>query len=270
MGIFDKSFKPNVKELRKGGDVEGLVEALGHNDWHVRRDAAKTLGEMRDGRAVEPLIKALKDEETEVAFHAAQALGFSFFGAAWDPDEKPWAFDEIKTKKVVESLVEACAKDEKVRAAAVFAIGSIPVPMKLEEGEKVVRKVKGVRISGTYNGSLLLTNQRLILHGCSIEQSFSLELPLAEIVNCEVKNPLSGKKKLLVTARRAVYKNPSELVIEEVATRGYSQPPAFAIEPTPQELTGIEDPEALKSEIIEQSRSSGLKREKGGDEDRNI
>ncbi|HIH96356.1 MAG TPA: hypothetical protein HA348_02500 [Thermoplasmata archaeon] len=245
--------KPNIKELRKKLDVEGLIEALRYSDWRVRRDAAKALGNIQDGRAVEPLIKALKDEKAEVRRNVATALGMSFFGAALDPDERPWAFDEIRTKEIVELLIGVYIKDEdeNVRVAAALAFAAIPVPHTLEEGEMVVRKVKGVEgIIG--RGSLLLTNQRLIYHGYTLTESFSLDMPLTEIVNCEVKKPLFGKEKLSVTARRAVFKNLSKLVIEEVAIRGFSQPPASIVEPNPQEFKDIEQPETLKSEIMEQ------------------
>lgn len=247
MGIFGK---PNIKKLKKRGDVDGLIKALVHEDRKVRRDAASAIGKIADKKtvpllkkAVEPLIKALKDENAEVRYNAAHALGLIFSGAAWDPDEGAWAFDEIRTKEVVESLVEAFFKDEdeNVRGAAALSVSNIPIPVTLEKGERMVRRFKEVGGVTAWSGFLLLTNQRLLYHGRNMKL-FSIELPLAEIINCEVKSSLFGKKKLLVTARRAIFKSWSELVIQEVATRGLSQPPASVIEPKPLEFTALKSP----------------------------
>ena len=69
------SFKPDIKKMEKEKDVEGLIEALRHEDnYYVRIDAAKALGEIGDKRAVEPLIQALKDEKPEVRLAAVSAL----------------------------------------------------------------------------------------------------------------------------------------------------------------------------------------------------
>lgn len=263
-----KLSKPNIKELKKNLDVEGLIGALGYGDWRVRRDAASALSKIAEEKAitptallenmVEPLMKALKDENVEVRRAAALGLMWTFFGAAWDIDEREWAFDEARTKEVVELLIEAFVKDEdeSVRNTAVLAIGSIPVPIRLEEGERVVRRVKdvdGVMASGFF----LLTNKRLIYHGCRTSESFSIEIPLTEIISCEVKKPLIGKRKLLVTGRQAVFKSLSNLVIKEVAMHGYSQPPASVMKPKPLEFT-FKEMEGFKSEIMQQ-RSNAYK-----------
>ena len=254
--------KPNIEELRKMTDIEGLLRALEHNDWHVRRDATSALDKIaREEKAVapllekviEPLIKSLKDENAEVRLNVVSALGWSFFGAAYDPGAKAWAFDEIRTKEVVDSLVEVLVKEknESVRKAAALALCNIPIPIRLEKGETTVRRVE--RIGGPDSlGFFLLTNERLIYHGYKALESFSLEIPLTEIINCEVKKPLFGGKKLVVTARRAIYKNLSNLVLKEVAAQGFSQPPASTIEPKPLEFGDIKEVETLRMEIMEQ------------------
>ena len=77
--MFEKSPKPNIKELRKRHDIEGLIEALRHTDWHVRRDAAEALGELKDVRAIAHLIEALRDDNAKVRRNVAFALGLSLF-----------------------------------------------------------------------------------------------------------------------------------------------------------------------------------------------
>ena len=254
--MFEKSPKPNIKELRKRHDVEGLIEALRHADWHVRRDAAKALGELKEGelkdaRAVACLIETLRDDNAEVRRSVAFALGGSFFGVANDPDENAWAFDENTIRKVIESLAEASIKDEdkEVRISAALSIKIIPIPIKLEEGEEALKKIKKVKMAH-FKGFLLLTNRRLIFHGYSLQESPSIEMPLTEIVSCELKSSLFGKKKLRVTAKRLVLKNFSNLIIEDVAIHGYSEPPASEFRSGQIDLDGIKDPEALSLEIM--------------------
>lgn len=63
MGIFHR--RPNVDELKKKKDVEGLLKALRYKEASVRAEAAESLGQIGDKRAVEPLIQALEDEDTK-------------------------------------------------------------------------------------------------------------------------------------------------------------------------------------------------------------
>jgi len=65
----------DVQKLKSERDVKRLMDALSHEDWKVRSEAAWALGEIKDARAVEPLIKALEDEAPFVRKAAAQALG---------------------------------------------------------------------------------------------------------------------------------------------------------------------------------------------------
>jgi len=90
--------------------VEPLIRVLEHERWGVRRAAAYVLGYIGDGRAVEPLIKALKDEDEDVRYSAACALG------------------EIGDRRAVEPLIEALSDEdeyEHVRMAAAEALALI-------------------------------------------------------------------------------------------------------------------------------------------------
>jgi len=73
--IINRLFKPNIERLKARWDVEGLVEALNHRDYRIRKKAAEALGEMKAEEAVDALIKTLKDENSEVRKAAAYALG---------------------------------------------------------------------------------------------------------------------------------------------------------------------------------------------------
>lgn len=258
--------KPNIKELRENLDVEELIKALQYSDWHVRRDAASAIDKIaKEGKvapllkkAVEPLKMALKDENAEVRAHAAQALHNLFWGAAFYPDEKAWAFDEMRIKKVLEALIGSFLKDkdERVRKTAILAVGAIPVPMRLGRGERIIRRDEEVR-GAAANGFLLLTNKRLIFHACDLSESYSLDIPLTEIISCEIKKKsLFGKEKLLLEARRGILKSWSNLVMNEVAKHGFSQPPESVVILNPIEFTNIKEVERLKSEIMEQRASA--------------
>ena len=68
--------KPDVKDMEKKNDVDGLIKALGYEkDVQVRREAAYTLGKIGTPSAVDPLIKALEDPDNYVRRQAADALG---------------------------------------------------------------------------------------------------------------------------------------------------------------------------------------------------
>jgi HEAT repeat protein len=62
--------------LGRLGDAgrEGLLAALQHQDWSVRRHAAEALGQMGDPWAAEQLNAALRDENWGVRCAAAKAL----------------------------------------------------------------------------------------------------------------------------------------------------------------------------------------------------
>jgi HEAT repeat protein len=68
--------KPDVKDMEKKKDVDGLIKALGYEkDVQVRREAAYTLGKLGNSSGVDPLIKALEDPDSYVRRQVADALG---------------------------------------------------------------------------------------------------------------------------------------------------------------------------------------------------
>jgi len=75
MGIFSRSSEPDISAMIQMRDVEGLIKALKHKKWNIRRDAAKALGEIGDTRAVGPFIQAiLKEKDDDVKWNAIEAL----------------------------------------------------------------------------------------------------------------------------------------------------------------------------------------------------
>jgi HEAT repeat protein len=73
MGILDTLFKPNVDKLKKEGDVDGLINALGHKDWLVKEYAMAALVEIGKP-AVKHLILALEDQQWNGRLKARMAL----------------------------------------------------------------------------------------------------------------------------------------------------------------------------------------------------
>ncbi|VVB90813.1 HEAT repeats [uncultured archaeon] len=62
-------------ELKKRGDVEGLIGVLNVGDVDEKRKAAFILGELKSGLAVKPLIGSLKNDDVMVRTNAAWSLG---------------------------------------------------------------------------------------------------------------------------------------------------------------------------------------------------
>ena len=61
MGLFAGLSKPNIKKLERDGNIDGLIDALNHEDLGIRRKAATALGRLGNPRAVDSLIMVLKD-----------------------------------------------------------------------------------------------------------------------------------------------------------------------------------------------------------------
>lgn len=59
MPFWDIFKKPDVEELERKKDAQGLIRALKSNDLQVRIDAVRALGELRDSSAVLPLNRML-------------------------------------------------------------------------------------------------------------------------------------------------------------------------------------------------------------------
>jgi uncharacterized protein (UPF0147 family) len=255
--------KPNIKELRKKLDVEGLIKALRYSDSRVRREAASALREIAEKKTVtlalkktvEPLIAALKDENVEVRKAAAHA--FSTFGIYRIIDEK-----DVKS---VEDALKEILKDEDKNVAwgAASALAVIPMSMELGKGERLVRQLEKVDLEALPSiGLLFLTNRRLIFNGVRVAGSFSYELLIKDIVSCEVKKSMFGGKKLAVSSPKAILKQRLQLEtgIGAGASTTYSWKEVgerVMEDPKPAVFTGIEQPETLKSEIMEQVESIG-------------
>lgn len=122
-------FKPNIKEMEKKRDVDGLIKALRNRDSQVRRSASAALVWITDKRAMEPLAQALKDEDDCVRGNAAEALC------------------RIGDNRVVEPLIQALKdKDWLVRRNSAKALGIIgdprandPLAQALEDESESVR-----------------------------------------------------------------------------------------------------------------------------------
>ena len=132
-----------------------------------------------------------------------------------------------------------------------------PIPVVLEKGEKEVRRVEGVKLEGKDiigRGFLLLTDRKLIFNGKLLAGEASMttafEWSLDDVLGCETKSPLFGKKKLLVIFRQGVMK--IRQVTGEIFTHTFKPKirerksiPVYA-------FTDINQPEVLRSEIMEQ------------------
>jgi hypothetical protein len=92
--------KPDVEELRKDKDLEGLMDALRYpGSALIRAQAAQALGQLNDSLAVESLIRSMRlDPAAEVQVMARQALEEMFGANAQNViqaypiylDEAPW------------------------------------------------------------------------------------------------------------------------------------------------------------------------------------
>ena len=135
--------KPNVKQLKRRKDVEGLISALQYgSDDDVRADAAFALSDIKaDKRALEPLIRALKDKYFLVTVGAIKALGELKDATAVEPliqvllnnktltarSNSAVALGQIGDDKAVEPLIQTLRKDKvpEVRERAAWALREI-------------------------------------------------------------------------------------------------------------------------------------------------
>ncbi|MEG3224138.1 MAG: PBS lyase [Methanobacteriales archaeon Met13] len=170
------SAEPDIDLLIDNRDVEGLITALNHENYLIRKQGAFGLKKVGDERAVEPLIKALRYKYwhkdytllTSVRENAAEALGFIGSEDAieplikameTDPDEEvrwkaAWALGEIGSPQATEVLIQAL-KDNSwtVRRHAANSLGIIgdqdavpPLMKALEDKDWHVRKYAAVAL----------------------------------------------------------------------------------------------------------------------------
>lgn len=172
----DKSFTLDLNFMEKNKDVEGLVKALEHDNYLIRKEAARSLKKVGDERAVESLIKSLKYENwqseftllTSVREFSAEALGIIGDERAVQPliqamnedvDEEvrwksAWALGQIRDDSAIDALIEAMNSDSwRVRENAAKSLGNIgdkkalqPLINALDDKEWRVRKVVAVSL----------------------------------------------------------------------------------------------------------------------------
>jgi len=66
MNLSDKMFNPDIRSMEENRDINGLIKALNHDEYLIRKEATRSLKKVGDERAIEPLIKSLKYEEWQV------------------------------------------------------------------------------------------------------------------------------------------------------------------------------------------------------------
>jgi HEAT repeat protein len=145
---LEQEFNPDIDDLEKQKDVEGLIRALKNENYLIRKEATRSLKKVGDERAVKSLIEALKYESWEDAYtvlisvreSAADALGIIGDKRALNPliqslfedsdEEVRWkaaaALGKIGDERAVEPLIDAL--DDKswgVRKNASNALGDI-------------------------------------------------------------------------------------------------------------------------------------------------
>jgi HEAT repeat protein len=142
------SVETDVDYLERENDVKGLIQALKHQDYLIRKEAARALKEVGDERAVDGLIESLEYQSwqddyvtlSSVRENSADALGRIGDLKALDPlikamredpdEEVRWkaasALGKIGDSKAVNPLIEAIYdKDWKVRRQAANSLGDI-------------------------------------------------------------------------------------------------------------------------------------------------
>ena len=160
MGILSGLFRPNVERLKKRKDVERLIRALNHRDWHVRMDAAEALGTLGDERGIQPLIDTLRDESRHVRREAAIALGtlgdkraieplIQALRNEWDDSETSFieAIERLGDKTSLQPMIKAFKYRSKwVRGEEDESLGKIqdvmrtePVTSTLRDEEKILQ-----------------------------------------------------------------------------------------------------------------------------------
>jgi HEAT repeat protein len=108
--------KPNIKQMERNKDVEGLISALKYKDCTIRKEAAVALKKIGDHRALFPLIHTLKYED----WHESYAVMGSVREIAAE------TLGILQDRRAVEPLIKALNdKDEEVRWKACWALGHI-------------------------------------------------------------------------------------------------------------------------------------------------
>ncbi len=114
---FEEEFRPDIEDLEEKKDIKGLIQALKHKDFLIRKDAARSLAKIGDESAVVPLIDALKYESWEDDYTVLLAVRES----AAD------ALGKIGDKRAVKPLIQSLYEDpdDEVRWIAATSLGKI-------------------------------------------------------------------------------------------------------------------------------------------------
>jgi HEAT repeat protein len=120
--------KPEIRILVEEKNVNGLIQALRHQEFDIQWQAADALGRMGE-HALDSLLSALKNKNRDVRIGVIEALG------------------EIKNPRAVPVLVELLKDPSiEVRWAAAIALGEMKDPAAVEslqvalrDGDKYVR-----------------------------------------------------------------------------------------------------------------------------------
>ena len=140
MGLFGFG-TPDIGKLAHKKDINGLIKAFGHEDYHIRAEAAKQFLWIRPTpSAVQPLIALLSDPCIEVRTRAVDALSQSndprvvgpLFEAAFrdSASEVSCAAVEALSKRRDDRMVEALTallKDKtwNVRSYSAYILGEM-------------------------------------------------------------------------------------------------------------------------------------------------
>ena len=154
------------KELAEAADVEGLINALGHQDVQrsrfLRGRVVRDLGELSSPRAIPALARVLaSDPDPACRCFAARALGMvedqrslsALRDALRDRDRnvRIWAIESLgllRDREGVEKLIDCLGDEDKwIREKAVRALGKIgdhratsPLISRLGDRKALVRK----------------------------------------------------------------------------------------------------------------------------------
>ncbi len=107
----------DLKEMKRSGDVEGLLCILEAGDVKEVREAVRILGELRYRKAIRPLVGLLEKDDIQVRANSAWSLGeigdakavLPLIGLLNDPSENvqiyaAWALGRIGDKRAITAL----------------------------------------------------------------------------------------------------------------------------------------------------------------------
>ncbi len=107
----------DLKEMKKGGDIEGLLSVLDTGDPKDMGEAIRILGELRSRKAIRPLVGLLEKDNIQIRANSAWALGeigevkavLPLIGLLNDPSDNvrvyaAWALGKIGDTRALNAL----------------------------------------------------------------------------------------------------------------------------------------------------------------------